>query len=32
MKNKNRIPFEIIENVVEEEPEATYNVLCHYRN
>ena len=32
MRNKKLIPFEIIENVVEGEPEATYNVICHYRN
>lgn len=32
MKNKNRIPFEIIEKMVEGEPEAICNVICHYRN
>lgn len=31
MKNEKRIPFEIIEKVVEGEPEAIHNVVCHYR-
>ena len=31
MKNEKQIPFEIIEKVVEGDPEAIHNVLCHYR-
>ena len=31
MKNEKRIPFEIIEKVVEGEPEAIHKVVCHYR-